>query len=83
MFWFAMGAIAAPYGASILIDFYGPEALFIMLAIGHAGLIVFGIARMRARATPKLRTAYVDSPRTSFVVGRLFRRERDKLNKLP
>jgi len=83
MFWFAMGAIAAPYGASILIDVYGPEALFIMLAIGHAGLIVFGIARMRARATPKLRTAYVDSPRTSFVVGRLFRRERDKLNKLP
>ena len=83
MFWFALGAIAAPYGASVLIEAKGPEAMFVMLAIGHAGLIVFGIARMRARATPKLRTAYVDSPRTSFVVGRLFRRDRDKVNKQP
>lgn len=48
MFWFALGAIAAPYGASVLIEAKGPEAMFVMLAIGHAGLIVFGIARMRA-----------------------------------
>ena len=51
MFWFALGAIAAPYGASVLIEAKGPEAMFVMLAIGHAGLIVFGIARMRARHT--------------------------------
>lgn len=78
MFWFAMGAIAAPYGASVLIDAYGPEALFVMLAVGHAALIVFGVARMRARPTTDRRTPFVFVPRTSFVVGRLFRRDRDK-----
>lgn len=83
MFWFAMGAIAAPYGASVLIENYGPEALFFMLAAGHAGLIVFSIARMRARPTRDVRTAYVNAPRTSFVVGRLFRRDREKFKKLP
>jgi MFS family permease len=83
MFWFAMGAIAAPYGASVLIEFYGPKAMFVMLAVGHAGLIVFSVARMGVRPTRDLRTSYVDAPRTSFVVGRLFRRERDKLKPLP
>ena len=83
MFWFAMGAIAAPYGASILIDNYGPEALFIMLAIGHAGLIVFSVARMSARPTRTDRTAYVNAPRTSFIVGRLFRRDRERLKDMP
>ncbi|MEP1765232.1 MAG: MFS transporter [Sulfitobacter sp.] len=83
MFWFAMGAIAAPYGASVLIEFYGPKAMYIMLAAGHAGLIVFSVARMGVRPTRDLRTSYVEAPRTSFVVGRLFRRERDKLKPLP
>lgn len=78
MFWFAMGAIAAPYGASILIDNYGPKALFIMLATGHAGLIVFSVARMAARPTLSVRTPYINALRTSFVVGRLFRRDREK-----
>lgn len=83
MFWFAMGAIAAPYGASILIENYGPKAMFVMLATGHAGLIIFSIARMSARPTLSVRTSYVNSPRTSFVVGRLFRRDREKYNKRP
>jgi hypothetical protein len=83
MFWFAMGAIAAPYGASILIENYGPKALFIMLATGHAGLIVFSVARMTARPTRDIRTAYVNAPRTSFVVGRLFRRDREKYQDRP
>ncbi len=78
MFWFAMGAIAAPYGASILIEVYGPEAMFIMLALGHAALIVFGVIRMRAGRTATTRTAYVNVPRTTFLVGRLFRRDREK-----
>ncbi len=77
MFWFAMGAIAAPYGASVLIDAYGPKALFAMLAAGHALLIVFGLTRMRIRPAERPRTPYVFVPRTSFIVGRLFRRDRD------
>ncbi|MCX7566478.1 MFS transporter [Sulfitobacter sp. F26169L] len=83
MFWFALGAIAAPYGSSILIDNYGPKALFILLAGGHGALVLFSIARMRARPTRKVRTAYINAPRTSFIVGRLFGRDREKYNKMP
>ncbi|UWR23491.1 MFS transporter [Sulfitobacter sp. S190] len=77
MFWFAMGAIAAPYGASVLIDIYGPTALFAMLAAGHAVLIVFGIARMRAGRAATRRTRFVAALRTSFTVGRLTGRSRE------
>jgi MFS family permease len=78
MFWFAMGAIAAPYGASVLIENYGPQALFIMLAAGHTSLIVFGIVRMRTGRTVRRRTHYINALRTSFVIGRLTGRSRDK-----
>ncbi|WP_299691157.1 MFS transporter [uncultured Tateyamaria sp.] len=78
MFYFALGAIAAPFTASALIDAFGPPALFAMIAVGHAGLIVFGLARMRARATPDKRTRYVYAPRTSFLIGRLTGRTRER-----
>ena len=47
MFFFAVGAIASPLVASNLIEFYGPRALFGFISIGHLGLIIFGLARMR------------------------------------
>ena len=78
MFWFALGAIAAPYGASVLIDTYGPKSMFVMLASGHAMLIVFGIIRMRAGRTLRSRTRYINALRTSFVIGRLTGRSREK-----
>jgi len=78
MFCFALGAIASPYVASTLIAFYGPPALFTFLAIGHAVLIFFGLTRMRARPTLLDRTPYVYSPRTSFTIGRLLRRPRQR-----
>ncbi len=77
MFWFATGAIFAPYVASVLIENYGPAALFAMVSVGHAGLVVFGLARMRARPTQATRTPYVYAPRTSFTIGRLLRKDRD------
>lgn len=83
MFWFAMGAIAAPYGASILIDNFGPKALFVMLATGHAGLIIFSVARMRAGRIATHRTRFVNALRTSFVVGRLTGRSREPKNGSP
>ena len=76
MFWYAVGAIAAPWLASVLIDAYGPPALFLMIAVGHAALVVFGVIRMRARPALR-RTAYVWTPRTSFLIGRLLGRQRD------
>ena len=66
MFWFAVGAIFAPYLASVLIENYGP-----------AVLVLFGLTRMRARPTAKKRTPYVYAPRTTFIIGRLMRRQRD------
>ena len=78
MFWFAVGAIFAPCMASVLIESYGPTALFIMIAVGHAGLVVFGLTRMRVRPTRAQRTRYIYAPRTSFLVGRLLGREREK-----
>jgi MFS family permease len=78
MFFFALGAIFAPYLASILIENYGPGALFVMISVAHGVLVVFGLLRMRARAAPRNRTEFVSVPRTTFLVGRLFRRSRDK-----
>lgn len=77
MFFFAVGAIFAPYLASLLIDVYGPPALFVMISAAHLVLVGFGLTRMRARPTRSARTRYVAAPRTTFVVGRLFARVRD------
>jgi MFS family permease len=76
MFLYAVGAIASPLLASAVIAAYGPAAMFLMIAAAHVALIIFGIARMRARPTPGARTAYTYEPRTSFLIGRLLRRDR-------
>ena len=78
MFWFALGAIFAPYMASVLIDNYGPGALFLMISAAHAVLVVFGLIRMRSRGTKTERTQFVSVPRTSFIVGRLFGKSREE-----
>ncbi len=77
MFFFAVGAIASPLAASVLLENLGPPGLFGMIAAGHVGLIAFGFARMRARPSPEARTSYVYTPRTSFLIGRLLKRERE------
>ena len=77
MFFYALGAIAAPYTASGLIAAFGPAALFALISLGHLALVVFGLARMRARAAPKARTRYVYAPRTSFGIGKLLGRSRE------
>ncbi|MCV6584335.1 MAG: MFS transporter [Marinibacterium sp.] len=78
MFFFALGAIAAPYVASALIDAFGPPALFAMIAVAHLVLVGFGLVRMRARPASDTRTSYVYAPRTSFLIGRLTGRSRDR-----
>ena len=78
MFYYALGAIASPLLASFLINRFGPSALFALIASGHVFLIIFGLSRMRVRPTRTGRTPYVYSPRTSFIIGRLLKRMRDK-----
>ena len=77
MFFFALGAIAAPYLASFLIAQFGPAAMFALIAVGHVFLVIFGIARMRSRPSVST-TRYVYAPRTSFLIGRLTGRSRDR-----
>jgi MFS family permease len=78
MFFYAVGAIAAPYTTSVLIGLYGPGALFYFISAGHVVLIIFGLSRIRVRRAPKQRTRYVYAPRTSFGIGRLMGRNRDR-----
>ena len=81
MFFFALGAIAAPYLASKMIEFYGPWAFFALIAAGHALLVVYGMFRMRVRPTVEEKTPYIYAPRTSFIIGRLLRRGKDDSTK--
>jgi len=78
MFLYAVGAIASPYATSGLIDAYGPASMFAFIAVAHVVLIGFSLYRMNARPAQATRTAYVDSPRTSFIIGRLIGRLRDR-----
>ena len=78
MFFYALGAIAAPYTSSGLIAAFGPAALFIMISVAHLLLVVFGLARMRVREAPEDKTPYVYAPRTTFLIGRLLSRSRDR-----
>ncbi len=78
MFFYAIGAIASPLVASGLISSLGPWALFAFIALAHGGLILFGLWRMGVRPTRKKRTAYIYAPRTSFLIGRLLGKQRDK-----
>ncbi len=78
MFLYAIGAIASPWVSSTLIERFGSDAMFLYISAAHVLLIIFGIVRMRARPTGDRRTAYVYAPRTSFVIGRLLGRSRDR-----
>ncbi len=79
MLFFAIGAIFSPLISSALIARIGPEALFAFVALGHAALIVFGLARTRVRPTSTEKTPYTYVPRTSFTIGRILKlgRKRD------
>ena len=79
MFLYAVGAIASPLVAAMLIDLQGPPAMFLFIALAHLVLVIFGLIRMNMRPAPAEKTRYTYEPRTSFLIGRLLRRgKRDK-----
>ena len=78
LFWYAIGAIASPLLSSVLIEEYGPSALFVFISVAHIVLATVGLARMLSRPTVEEKTPYRYMPRTSFVIGRLFKRRTDK-----
>jgi MFS family permease len=81
IFLFALGAIASPLITSALIEAFAPSALFLFIAAAHVVLVVFSLLRMRVRETVEDRTNYTYAPRTSFVVGKLLRRQKSSENK--
>ncbi len=74
MFMYGIGAIASPLGASYLMERSGPEMLFIIIAIAHASLAVFGLFRMMSGRPTTTRAPYRYLPRTTFILTRLLRR---------
>ena len=56
MFLYGMGAIASPLLASVLIQNFGPGAMFAMISAAHLGLVGFGLFRMTVRENK--RSAY-------------------------
>lgn len=74
MFCYGIGAIFSPLIASVLIQNFGPSALFSFIMIAHIILVIFGIIRMIARPASAEKTRYRYMPRTTFTIGRLIRR---------
>jgi len=73
MFFYAIGAIAGPLVASLLLDFYGPKSLFIFTGLIHGLLAIITLWRMRARgAVPDAeRGGYVGLLRTSAFLAKI------------
>ena len=78
MFFYAVGAIASPYVTSTLITVFGPPALFAFIAVNHLVLVIFSLMRMRRRATTSEKTPYIFVPRSSFTIGSLLSKLRDR-----
>ena len=77
LFYFAIGAIASPIVAAMLIQKFGAGAFFAFIAAAHFLLAVVGGLRMLLGDIAVSKTSYIYSPRTSFMVGRLTKILRD------
>jgi MFS family permease len=78
MFLYGIGAIFSPLIASVLIQIFGPSALFAYISVAHVFLVGFGLWRMSTRPTEEKKTAYAYVPRTSFTVGKLLKRTKSR-----
>ena len=72
LFIYAVGAIVSPLAAAVLIEAYGPPALFVYVGVAHVALILFGLWRMTRRRAAAAKTPHRYLPRTSFTLARLF-----------
>ena len=74
IFFFSVGAIAAPRLSAEIIEQFGANGLFWFIAAAHLVLIVFTLYRM-TRRTSAPATPYRYLPRTSMVLSKLWRRQ--------
>lgn len=73
IFLYSIGAIVSPVISAWLISLAGPEAMFFFMAAVHAALVVFTLFRMTRRRGTDPRTPYRYIPRTSMLLGRMFK----------
>jgi hypothetical protein len=73
IFLYSLGAIVSPTVSAWLIALAGPEAMFLFMASVHVALVVFTLYRMTRRAGTEPRTPYRYVPRTSMLLGRMFK----------
>lgn len=74
IFFYSVGAIAAPLTSAWLIEAFGANGLWWFIAAGHLVLIGFSLYRMTRRRAGAPTTPYRYLPRTSMVLARLFKR---------
>jgi MFS family permease len=73
IFLYSLGAIVSPTISAWLIGLAGPPAMFLFMAAVHIALILFTLYRMTRRAAIAPRTPYRYLPRTSMLLGRMFK----------
>ncbi|MEQ9607644.1 MAG: MFS transporter [Kiloniellaceae bacterium] len=73
IFIYSIGAIVSPVISAWLIALAGPEAMFTFMACVHAALVIFTLFRMTRRRAMEPRTPYRYIPRTSMLLGRMFK----------
>lgn len=74
IFFFSLGAIAAPLTAAWLIEDFGADGLWWFVAAAHLVLIAFSFYRMTRRSAGAPTTPYRYLPRTTMVMARLWKR---------
>ena len=77
MFFYSVGAIISPFATASLIAAFGSSAMFLFIAGSHAVLILFALYRMTKRKAPRPLVPVESVPRTSLIIGRLFRRHQN------
>lgn len=73
IFLYSLGAIVSPAVSAWLIALAGPPAMFVFMAAVHIALVIFTLYRMTRRAGTGPRTPYRYLPRTSMLLGRMFK----------
>lgn len=81
IFFFALGAVAAPTIAGYLVDMYGPPAMFYLILLAHICLLAYTSWRSLRRPVVDTLRPYSYMPRTTlfimdFVRGRRSRKSR-------
>ena len=81
LFFWSCGAIIGPLFASVLLQFFGPQALFLYTAVVLVAFMAYTVLRMSARPavpTGERRSRFRNLLRTSFFFNKLAASEKDR-----